>query len=64
MPDDVSRSSGQTWETQNHASQHTSSHAPRPARSSAPADTRPQHSAASQEMPRSRPAPVRRRRLP
>ncbi|GAA2936505.1 response regulator [Streptomyces argenteolus] len=65
MPDDVSRASGQNWAAQNHASQHTSSHAG--PFSSEPGSTGfpvPQQPAASEAMPpfpapRDTPGPLR-----
>ncbi|MCM2412073.1 response regulator transcription factor [Streptomyces sp. RKAG290] len=52
MPDDVSRASGQNWAAQQHASQHTSSHAtPINSESSSPGFPVPQQTAASGAMP-------------
>ncbi|MEU1489986.1 response regulator transcription factor [Streptomyces sp. NPDC005776] len=61
MPDDVSRTSGQNWGAQHHASQHTSSHAtPVTSESSSPGFPAPQQTAASGPMPAfpSAPAPA------
>ncbi|MEU5658072.1 response regulator transcription factor [Streptomyces sp. NPDC047737] len=52
MPDDVSRTSGQNWASQNHASQHTSAHAnPLPSELSSPGFPAPQRPATSELMP-------------
>lgn len=57
MPDDVSRTSGQNWAAQHHASQHTSSHAtPVTSESSSPRFPVPQQAAASGAMPALPPA--------
>ncbi|MFI6947283.1 response regulator [Streptomyces sp. NPDC050422] len=52
MPDDVSRTSGQNWAAEHHASQHTSSHAtPVTSESSSPGFPAPQQTATSEAMP-------------
>ncbi|MCX5410426.1 response regulator transcription factor [Streptomyces sp. NBC_00059] len=52
MQDDVSRTSGQNWTAQHHASQHTSAHAnPLPSELSSPAFPAPPRPAASEPMP-------------
>ncbi|MEV7399290.1 response regulator transcription factor [Streptomyces sp. NPDC091267] len=52
MPDDISRASGQNWAAQNHASQHTSSHAtPLNSEHSSSGFPIPQQNAASEVMP-------------
>ncbi|HWU10238.1 MAG TPA: response regulator transcription factor [Streptomyces sp.] len=57
MPDDFSRTSGQDWAAQNHASQHTSAHAnPLPSELSSPGFPATRRHAASELMP-SFPAP-------
>lgn len=58
MPDDVSRTSGQNWAAQHHASQHTSSHAtPFTSESSSPGFPTPQQAATSEAMPAFPPSP-------
>ncbi|RPK44501.1 response regulator transcription factor [Streptomyces sp. NBC_01260] len=58
MPDDISHASGQNWEAQHHASQHTSSHAtPINSESSSPGFPAPQQTAASGALPAFPPAP-------
>ncbi|MBO0918327.1 response regulator transcription factor [Streptomyces laculatispora] len=52
MPDDISRASGQNWAAQNHASQHTSSHAtPLNSEHSSSGFPVPQQNAAPEVMP-------------
>ncbi|MFI6862545.1 response regulator [Streptomyces sp. NPDC050421] len=52
MPDDISRTSGQNWAAEHHASQHTSSHAtPVTSESSSPGFPAPQQTATSEAMP-------------